>query len=304
MDEHTMTPSTPPHAPLRLTKHQGAGNDFLVLVDLDDRSGLDPELVRALCDRRFGVGADGVIRILAGTNGADLTMDLTNADGSTAAMSGNGMRCLAQAAVRAGLVEPPSFTVATLAGVRSVEYPLSAGSPADGDDGPTGPTPSGSGWASVDMGPARLGPELPPAFAEHRARLVDMGNPHLVLLGDDPAGIDVAELGGKLQSDFPDGVNVEFVALGPGPDAVTMRVWERGVGETLACGTGSAASAATVHDWGLVGPAVEVHNPGGTLRVILGDAGAGSHTVVLIGPVAFVAAVEVDPASLLVGRRR
>ncbi len=274
---------------LRLSKHHGAGNDFLVLVDLDDRSPLDPALVRALCDRRSGVGADGGIRILAGTDGADLTMDLVNADGGTAEMSGNGMRCLAQAAVVAGLVEPPVFTVATLGGVRTVEYRA----------GPVGASVDlGPAWASVDMGVAHLGPEWPPLVPGGRGRLVDMGNPHLVLLGEDVGGIDMAELGTKLQAEFPDGVNVECIALGPGPDALTLRVWERGVGETLACGTGSAASAAAAHDWGLVGPLVDVHNPGGMLQVELRP-----DAVVLSGPVASVADIEVDPVALLAGGR-
>jgi diaminopimelate epimerase len=128
--------------------------------------------------------------------------------------------------------------------------------------------------------------------------LVDVGNPHLVLLGDDPAGMDVAELGTTLQGEFPGGVNVEFIAAGPGPDALTLRVFERGVGETLACGTGTAAASAAAHDWGLVGTTVDVHNPGGTLRVELTP-----DTVVLSGPVAFVADVTVEPAVLLAGRR-
>jgi diaminopimelate epimerase len=284
MDQHEMTPTDPTSPHLSLTKHHGAGNDFLVLVDLDDRSALTGPLVRALCDRRFGIGADGVIRVLAGTHGADLTMDLTNADGSTAEMTGNGMRCLAQAAVRSGLVAPPTFTVATLGGVRTVEFRASG--TADPD------------WASVDMGPAHLGPERPPAFAERRARVVDVGNPHLVLLGDDPAGVDVAELGSKLQGEFPGGVNVEFIAVGPGPDALTLRVFERGVGETLACGTGTAAASVAAHAWGLVGTTLDVHNPGGTLRVELAP-----DTVVLSGPVALVGEVTVDPAVLLAGGR-
>ena len=132
-----MTSATPDTRPLHFTKHHGAGNDFLVLVDPDDDLGLDPVWVRALCDRRFGVGADGVIRVLGGGECADLAMDLRNADGSVAEMTGNGMRCLAQAAVDAGLVGPPTFTVATLAGVRRVEY----------RPGPT----LGSAEASVEM---------------------------------------------------------------------------------------------------------------------------------------------------------
>jgi diaminopimelate epimerase len=286
MDEHDMTPPEPTLPRLRLSKHQGAGNDFLVLVDLDDRQGLSGDQVRDLCDRRFGVGADGVIRILAGTGGADLTMELTNADGSIAEMSGNGMRCLAQAAVRAGLVRPPVFTVATLGGLRTVEFTTDS---------------QGTDRATVEMGPARLEPERPPDPTGHRARLVDVGNPHLVLLVDDPAGTDVTGRGTALQAEFPAGVNVEFIAPGPGPDALTLRVFERGVGETLACGTGSVAAAAAAHGWGLVGTTVEVHNPGGTLGVRL-----GGDTVVLSGPVAFVAEVEVecDPALTASGHRR
>jgi diaminopimelate epimerase len=269
---------------LLLTKHHGAGNDFLVLVDVEDRAPLDPALVRALCDRRFGIGADGVICITDGGGQADLGMELRNADGSVAEMSGNGMRCLAQAAVAAGLVQPPAFTVMTLTGVRSVDYR-------------PGRTP-GSAEASVDMGVPVLGPDLPECAPEGRARHVDMGNPHLVLLGPDPSGVDVAGVGGRLQTTLEGGINVEFIALGPGPDAITLRVWERGVGETQACGTGSAAAAAAAASWGLVGETVDVHNPGGTLRVALSEGG-----VRLSGPVRKVADVTVDPAEVLEAAR-
>ena len=260
---------------LHLTKHHGSGNDFLVLVDVDCSIPLEPALARALCDRHLGVGADGVIRVLAGGSGTDLTMELRNADGGAAEMSGNGMRCLAQAAVDAGLVTPPTFTVMTPAGIRAVEYRA-------------GEKP-GSAVASVDMGVVALGSDQPQRFAARRAREVDLGNPHLVLLGPDPAGVDVAELGSRLQDLHPGGINVEFIAVGPGPDAITLRVWERGVGETRACGTGSAAAAAAARSWDLVGDTVDVHNPGGTLQVSL-----ESDRVRLSGPVHKVAAIEVD----------
>ncbi|MGH9097714.1 MAG: diaminopimelate epimerase, partial [Acidimicrobiales bacterium] len=185
---------------LQLTKHHGAGNDFLVVIDIEDRHRMAPELVRALCARRFGIGADGIIRVVAGREGADLSMDLHNADGSEAEMSGNGIRCLAQAAVDAGLVTPPEFTVWTLAGVRTIDYRA-------GDA-------VGAADASVDMGKAELGPDQPQQFADRRARTVDMGNPHLVLLGPDPAGVDVAEIGGRLQGVHPGGINVEFISVG------------------------------------------------------------------------------------------
>ena len=265
---------------LRFTKHHGAGNDFLVFVDPDDELGLDPELVRALCHRRFGVGADGVIRVLPGGGGADLAMELRNADGSVAEMSGNGIRCLAQAAVEAGLVKPPTFSVATRAGVRVVDYWPGSG--------------PGSATASVDMGVATLGADQPQQFAGRKARQVDMGNPHLVLLGPDPAEVDVAELGPRLQEVHPGGINVEFISVGPDADSVSLRVWERGVGQTAACGTGSAAAAVAARSWGLVGETVDVHNPGGTLHVVLdGD------RVHLSGPVRRVAAVKVDVAAIL-----
>jgi diaminopimelate epimerase len=278
-----MTPATPDHPTLRLTKHHGAGNDFLVLIDREDDTPLGPEVVRALCDRRFGVGADGVIRVLDGGSGADLTMELTNADGGEAEMSGNGIRCLAQAAVEAGLVAAPEFTVMTGAGLRTVEYHAAGG--------------TGAAVASVDMGGARIGPDQavdPPVL---RAGHVDMGNPHLVLLYPDPAGVDraqVADVGQRLQAAHDGGVNVEFIAVGPGSDALTLRVWERGAGETRACGTGSAAAAAAAARWGLVGDVVEVHNPGGALQVTLTPDG-----VRLRGPVHKVADLTVVVGEIL-----
>jgi diaminopimelate epimerase len=265
---------------LEMTKHHGAGNDFLVVVDIEDRRRPSPELVRALCDRRFGVGADGLIRIVAGRDGAELAMDLHNADGSAAEMSGNGIRCLAQAAVEAGLVHPPEFTVWTEAGLRSIEYR-------------SGDAP-GEAEASVDMGKAELGPDQPQQFADRRARTVDMGNPHLVLLGPDLSAVDVPGLGAHLQGVHPGGINVEFIVTGPGPDGLTLRVWERGVGETQACGTGSAAAAAAAHSWGLVGDRVDVHNPGGTLEVRLGVDG-----IRLAGPTRTVAEIRVSPSAVL-----
>jgi len=269
---------------LTLTKHHGAGNDFLVLMDPDDRHPVAPEMVRALCDRRFGVGADGVIRVLAGREGTDLSMELHNADGSPAEMSGNGIRCLAQAAVDAGVVARPGFTVWTPGGVRTVEY-TAGGAP-------------GSAEVSVDMGKAELGPDQVQQFDDRRARTVDMGNPHLVLLGPDPSQVDVAGLGPRLQEVHPGGINVEFIAVGSGPDQLTLRVWERGAGETLACGTGSAAAAAAAHSWGLVGDRVAVRNPGGTLTVELGSDG-----IRLSGPTRKVADLEVDPAMVLAAAR-
>src|SRR5207237_3932170 len=153
---------------LTLTKHHGLGNDFLVLLDMEARQPVSPDLARALCDRRRGVGADGVIRVTPGGKRTDVTFELRNADGSEAEISGNGMRCMAQAVVDAGIAPGPELAVATVAGVRRVTVePESA---------------PGLRRASVDMGPARIGPDQPQEVEGRRARTVDMGNPHLVLV--------------------------------------------------------------------------------------------------------------------------
>jgi diaminopimelate epimerase len=265
--------------PLELTKHEGAGNDFLVLADSERRIGIDAEMVRAVCDRHRGVGADGLIRLGGSREGADVSMELWNADGSVAEMSGNGIRCLVQAAVDVQMASPPTVTVATAAGVKTVCYrPAQA-------------------WAAVDMGVVRLGGERTDLPDAARARAVDAGNPHVVVwsptLPSDPA---VAGVGARLDAETPGGTNVEFIAPGEAPGELLLRVWERGVGETLACGTGSCAAAAAARAWGLVGDRVRVCNPGGVLEVTLG---AGPlDPVVLGGPVHRVARVLLDPKLL------
>jgi diaminopimelate epimerase len=270
---------------LRLTKHHGQGNDFLVLLDADDRCRINPTTVRSLCERRRGVGADGLIRVTGADSagdGAALTMELHNADGGRAEMSGNGIRCLAQAAVDEGLASPPTFVVHTLAGPRTVTV----------RPGPI----AGTAQVTVDMGAAELGPEERHPSIESmlpdrgwRARTVCVGNPHLVLLGTDLDGVDVAGAGSAVQDRYTGGINLELVSPGPGPDELVLRVWERGVGATLACGTGSCAAAAAAQAWGVVGDRVRVHNPGGVLEVELDGTG-----VVLGGVVHRVCSVEVD----------
>ncbi|MCL4422387.1 MAG: diaminopimelate epimerase [Actinobacteria bacterium] len=266
---------------LSFTKHHGIGNDFLVLLDLSSRYPIDAASARALCHRHYGVGADGVIRVVAGRQGAELEMLLRNADGSVAQTSGNGLRCMAQAAVEAGAVEPPSFTVLTAAGLQAVEY-LPGGSP---------------GWAlvGVGMGKQEVASEerVEPLEGRSpwRARKVNTGNPHLVVLVPDGASlgeVDLNGLGARLCASVPEGQNVEFIAV-VGPDRLAMRVWERGVGETLACGTGTCAAAAAAKAWGLAGERVVVDNPGGELQVDM----SGSECV-LTGLVRRVARVDVE----------
>jgi diaminopimelate epimerase len=277
-----------------LAKLHATGNDFLVWSWLDDDAGvrgvLAPQAV-ALCDRHRGIGADGLIVVQRGQDGADAEMLLFNADGGIAEMSGNGMRCLAWAAARAGLGAGGTLIVDTGGGRRAVEVERD---PASGD----------VVAATVDMGPVTFDPAAIPLVGEsafgiradyhgthYEGDAAGMGNPHLVLFVDDPANARVTQHGPHLERDerFPRRTNVEFVRVTPNAtDEVDMRVWERGVGETLSCGTGACAAAAVAHRRGLVGDEVTVHVPGGNLVVDLGD------TIRLGGPVVHVFDVTVD----------
>jgi diaminopimelate epimerase len=262
--------------PLTLTKYHGLGNDFLVL--LDPSVSPDPPLARLLCDRHRGVGADGLVvgTTLPGRHGEPvLRFRLFNADGSVAEMSGNGLRCLAHAALDAGLVEEGEEAV--------VDTPVGARQVSIRRCGPR------SAWGTTGMGRATLAGAPAACNVDGGALRVGIGNPHLVLAGPDPAGLDVAGVGSALDAAEPGGCNIEFVTLGPGPDELTMRVWERGVGETEACGTGSCAAAVAFHHWGRVGAAVTVHQPGGSVEVRIEADGS----IFLQGPSERVAAVTV-----------
>jgi diaminopimelate epimerase len=216
-------------------------------------------------------------------------MLLFNADGGIAEMSGNGIRALAWVAVRDGLGADGRLVVDTGGGRREIDLVL---------DAATGEVVA----ATVDMGPVTFAPEAIPVALPDGAGITaefhgvayegdaaGMGNPHLVLFVDDPAAARVTQHGPHLEHDerFPQRTNVEFVRVTPGAtDELDMRVWERGVGETLSCGTGASASAAVAHRRGLVGDRVTVHVPGGDLTVELDDAPGG--TVRLGGPVVHV----------------
>jgi diaminopimelate epimerase len=274
---------------MRLTKHHGLGNDFLVLLDADGSQPLTPDQVRALCDRHRGVGADGLIRATrpgdaaaAGDPGLVAVMELTNADGSRAEMSGNGIRCLAQALVAAGWAAGPALPIATDAGLRTVTVHEQVDALTQ--------------VSSVEMGSARVVGEAPEwaGGPVRRALLVDMGNPHLVLelapghedaAAADTGDVRLVELGERVNAKVPGGANVHLLA--PDGGGVAIRTYERGVGPTQACGTGACASAAAAQAWGLAGDRVPVRQPGGPAQVTLGS------TVVLRGPATLVATVDV-----------
>ncbi len=306
---------------MRFAKGHGTENDFVILPDPDGLVGLSATFAARLCDRRAGLGADGVLRVVrtaalaAGPAGrparratgtpdpAEWFMDYRNADGSVAEMCGNGLRVFARYLLEHGMAEGPAFAVATRAGLRRVRV-----------------EPGGS--ITADMGPVSV---LGPGRAVSGGIVLDglrisVGNPHLACLMDTP--LDKFDLSAPPELDpgqFPAGANIELVEL-TGPGALTMRVHERGSGETRSCGTGAVAAAAAAA--AAAGPAPgavatapgagaptgraagvgdgtywQVHVPGGELTVTLDGS-----TSWLTGPAVIVAEGDLDPGWLAAAR--
>jgi diaminopimelate epimerase len=257
---------------LQFSKYQGLGNDFLMLDGRDAAApdgGLDltPERVQRLCDRRFGVGADGIIQALPPRQGGELRMRIFNADGSEPEMCGNGIRCLAMFLADSDGDQPGRrWQIETLAGL--IVPQLQPG-----------------GAVTVDMGtpflePAAVPTTLPLGEAGIPQGTIEadgcsfmvgaagMGNPHMVIPVDDLETVDLDRFGAALEihPSFPARTNVHFVqALSP--SHLAMRVWERGAGPTLACGTGACAVLVVCHRLGLAERRAQVDLPGGALEI-------------------------------------
>lgn len=225
----------------QFTKMQGLGNDFVVL---DGPLDLTAEEIVALCDRRFGVGADGVLVV---TDVEPVRMEYWNADGSAAEMCGNGLRCVARYAYDKGWAMDRNFVVQTPVGTRRVRVL---------DD-------------SVEVELAKPSVIGHAEFDGERYHLIDVGNPHAVVIVDDPERADVAGVGERFQVKYENGTNVEFASVTP--DGVRMRVWERGVGETMACGTGMVAAAFVATKTDKLESPISVKVPGGTGQVSFRD---------------------------------
>lgn len=262
---------------LSLTKHHGLGNDFLVVFDPQV-----PDLVsfaHAVCDRRVGIGADGLL-VGEPADGYAARMVLYNADGSRAEISGNGLRCFAHAlARRAGTLD--ELRIITDAGERTVAF-LATADPHVVE-------------AAVDMGEISELPEPPDwallaCDAQRPVAHLGVGNPHSVVAVDDVAAVDLLALGRLVPY-----VNLEIVEAGPEANAITMRVHERGAGLTQACGTGACAAAWAAVQWGLVSSGqreIVVHMPGGSAKVLLHEPSPGR--VTLVGPSVFVATITYE----------
>ena len=264
-------------AGIRVLKGHGTGNDFVLLPDLDGRIELTDEMIAALCDRRAGLGGDGVLRIVRSracddpaATGAEFFMDYRNADGSFAEMCGNGIRVFARFLVEEGLADPSGMEIATRGGVRHVRRL------------PDGEYAVGMGEAvGIDMtASVMVGNRSYPATGVH------VPNPHAVVFVTSVGAAGPLDRAPEVSPEhlFPEGVNVEFVEqIAPGH--VRMRVHERGVGETMSCGTGACAVAWVTRrrSEAIDGP-IRVDVPGGTLHVQESDG-----VLELIGPAVIVA---------------
>ena len=271
---------------LQFSKYQGLGNDFVLIEGRDGQldatiKSPDPQWVRRICDRRFGIGADGIILALPPEGSSELRMRIFNADGSEAEMCGNGIRCLARFLADSDGDEPGRrWTIETPAGVIVPEL-------------------QADGQIRVDMGPPMLEPQMVPttlqvgdqglpqgqlevAGTTLAVASVGMGNPHVVVPVPELEAIPFEDWGAALEvhPSFPAKTNVHFLEV-KGPGSLHIRVWERGAGPTLACGTGACATLVAAYQLGLSGPSAEVMLPGGPLQISWPDPGG---SVFMTGP--------------------
>ena len=267
---------------MKFTKMQGLGNDYVYVNCLKEKIADPPELARKISDRHFGVGSDGLIMINP-SDKADFEMEMYNADGSRAEMCGNGIRCVAKYVYDYGLTDKTYISVETLAGIKYLDLTVENGKVS---------------LVKVDMGQPILEPEKIPVAAkgsrvvdepllvdgkEYRMTCVSMGNPHAVIFVDeDVKNLPLEKIGPSFENHicFPKRVNTEFVRVIDRHTA-EMRVWERGSGETLACGTGTCAVAVACVLNGLTEDAITVHLLGGNLYI---EWDREKNTVYMTGP--------------------
>ncbi|ADL07780.1 diaminopimelate epimerase [Thermosediminibacter oceani DSM 16646] len=280
---------------MKFTKMHGLGNDFIVVNGFKEDVRIIFKKAEKICDRHVGIGADGILLVLP-SDKCDLKMRIINSDGSEADMCGNGIRCFARYAFSRGLVNKTSITVETLAGVIKPEIIIK-------DDRIES--------VRVDMGCYSLQKKDIPVAGNPNEEAVDleisvddrvfkftgvsMGNPHCVIFVDDVESFPVERFGPVIERHplFPKKTNVEFVEF-KGQDRLKMRVWERGAGLTMACGTGACASAVAAYKKGIVGPKVTVSLPGGDLFIEIEKNGR----VYMTGPAVEVFSGYIDLSAL------
>lgn len=282
---------------MKFTKMQGLGNDYVYVNCFEEKVSDPPAAARFVSDRHFGIGSDGLIMINP-SEAADFEMEMYNADGSRGEMCGNGIRCVAKYVYDHGLTDKTDISVETLGGIKYLNLTVEDGK---------------AKLIKVNMGKPELDPKLIPVIPEkpedkelvnvpliveekeYRMTCVSMGNPHAVIFVDDVDSLDLEKEGPKFEnhSRFPDRINTEFVRI-IDRHTVQMRVWERGSGETLACGTGACAAAVSGILNGLTEDKVTVKLPGGDLEI---EWDREENTVYMTGPAAVVYEGEIDSSA-------
>ncbi len=259
---------------LKFTKMQGLGNDYVYMDAISQKIDNRPDLARFVSDRHFGVGSDGLI-LICKSEKADFKMEMYNSDGTQAEMCGNGIRCVGKFVYDKGLTDKTTINIETLAGIKTLKLHVKNGKVET---------------VRVDMGKPILEPKEIPINIENIEdgpglrniknipikaidkdflfTFVSMGNPHAITVVDDTENFDVQKYGKIIEVDsmFPNRTNVEFVSI-INKDYIKMRVWERGAGETLACGTGACATAVACYLNGLTNRNVNIELLGGNLEI-------------------------------------
>ena len=279
---------------LNFTKMHGTGNDYVYINLFEEKVDNPAEVAKMVSDRHFGIGSDGLI-LIAPSAVADCRMIMYNADGSEGAMCGNGVRCVAKYAYDHGIAKKDTITVETKSGIKTLEMTVENGKAV---------------YARVDMGKAILAPEQIPVKAEgenfvaqplivdgkeYKVTCVSMGNPHCVIFTEGIDGLDLEKIGPSFENHpmFPDRINTEFVEI-VDEHKIRMRVWERGSGETISCGTGTCAStvAAVLNGYCKAGEEVAVQIRGGVLY----DTYMSDGTVYMKGPATevFTGKIEIN----------
>lgn len=270
---------------MKFTKMQGIGNDYIYINCFEETVQNPSELSIKLSDRHFGIGSDGII-LIEPSDKADCRMDIYNADGSQAMMCGNGIRCVGKYVYERGIVKKDVLKVDTMSGVKTLYLDIEDGKVVS---------------VTVDMGSPEFQTEKIPVTypkdrmigepvvfgeAEYSVTCVSMGNPHCVLFVDDVNQVEIEKVGPMLECDgiFPHRANIEFVQV-LSAEEVNMRVWERGSGETWACGTGACAAAVACAANHKTGRSVTVHLRGGDLHIKWDDK---TDKVFMRGPAEFV----------------
>lgn len=265
---------------LNFAKYEGIGNDFIIINNLDESISLNQEQIAKLCDRNFGIGSDGLI-LARFSESADFFMDFYNSDGSIAEMCGNGIRCYAKYLFDEGLTGKTTIDIETRAGIKTIDLIFNgsvvAGARVD----------MGEPILEVEMVPVKfnggqlIGQVLTVNGTSFSATCVSMGNPHCILFVEDLQAAPVRTLGPQVETSeyFPQKSNVEFVRV-IDKNEIELRVWERGCGETLACGTGACATLVACALNNKTGRKAIIHLPGGDLHITWGE----DNRVILEGP--------------------